>query len=156
MLVIAVASVLVAWALENSWIGRGLRAIRASETAAECAGVPTLRLKLVACALSGGLLAAAGAPYPFYASFIEPSTAFSLTVGLNAIAMPLIGGTRSWPGPVIGAVLLGTVQQVATVTISSELNILLVGLVLIAFVAVAPDGLLGLLRRASLKPVRHG
>ena len=156
MLVIAVASVIVAWALENSWIGRGLRAIRASESAAECAGVPTLRLKVVACALSGGLLAAAGAPYPFYASFIEPSTAFSVMLSLNAIAMPLVGGTRAWPGPVIGAVLLSTVQQVATVTVSSELNVLLVGLVLIAFVAVAPNGLLGLLRRTSLKLVRHG
>ena len=152
MLVIAVGSVLLAWLVENSWIGRGLRAIRASESAAECAGVPTLRLKLLACAMSGGLLAAAGAPYPFYASFIEPSTAFSLNVGLNAIAMPLIGGTRSWAGPVLGAVLLGTVQQVATVTISSELNVLLVGLVLITFVAVAPNGLLGLVqpRRAGV------
>jgi branched-chain amino acid transport system permease protein len=152
MLAIAVGSVLLASLVENSWIGRGLRAIRASESAAECAGVPTLRLKLLACAMSGGLLAAAGAPYPFYASFIEPSTAFSLNVGLNAIAMPLIGGTRSWAGPVLGAVLLGTVQQVATVTISSELNVLLVGLVLITFVAVAPNGLLGLVqpRRAGV------
>jgi branched-chain amino acid transport system permease protein len=155
MLMIAVASVLIAWLIETSWIGRGLRAIRASESAAECAGVPTLRLKLLGCAVSGGLLAAAGAPYPFYASFIEPSTAFSLTVGLNAIAMPLIGGTGSWAGPVIGAILLGTVQQVATVTISSELNVLLVGLILIAVVAVAPNGLLGLWRPRRA-PMHHG
>jgi branched-chain amino acid transport system permease protein len=153
MLTIAVASIAIARWIERSWIGRGLRAIRASETAAECSGVPTLRLKLLACAVSGGLLAAAGAPYPFYASFVEPSTAFSLAVGLNAIAMPLIGGTRSWIGPVLGAVLLGSIQQVTTVTISSELNILLVGLVLIAFVAIAPGGLLGLLPRLQPRPV---
>ncbi|HEX2553041.1 MAG TPA: branched-chain amino acid ABC transporter permease [Microvirga sp.] len=144
MLLIAIASVAIAVWIEHSWIGRGLRAIRASENAAECSGVPTLRLKLVACAVSGGLLAAAGAPYGFYASFLEPGTAFSLAVGLNAIAMPLIGGTRSWLGPVLGAILLGSVQQITTVTISSELNILVVGLVLIAFVAAAPGGLLGL------------
>ena len=144
MLTIAVTSIAIARWIEHSWIGRGLRAIRASESAAECSGVPTLRLKLLACAASGGLLAAAGAPYPYYASFVEPSTAFSLTVGLNAIAMPLIGGTRSWIGPVLGAVLLGSLLQVATVTISSELNILLVGLALIAFVAIAPGGLLSL------------
>ena len=154
MLVLATISVAIAWAIENSWAGRGLRALRASEAAAECAGVPTLRLKLLACALSGGLLAAAGAPYPTYASFVEPTTAFSLALGLNAIAMPLIGGTRWWPGPVIGAVLLGTVQQVATVTISSEINILVIGLVLIGFVAVAPEGLIGLLPRRS--PFRRG
>jgi branched-chain amino acid transport system permease protein len=156
MLAVAAASVLAAWLIENSWIGRGLRAIRASESAAECAGVPTLKLKILACAVSGGLLAAAGAPYPYYASYIEPGTAFSLTVGLNAIAMPLIGGTRSWAGPVMGAVLLGTLQQVATVTISSELNVLLVGLALIAFVAAAPNGLLSLPRRPRSKDaIRH-
>ncbi len=147
MLLLALASVAVAWSIENSWIGRGLRALRASEPAAECAGVPTLRLKLLACAISGGLLAAAGAPYPTYASFVEPSAAFSLALGLNAIAMPLIGGTRWWLGPVVGAVLLGTLQQVATVTIASEINILVVGLALIGFVAAAPEGLIGLLPR---------
>jgi branched-chain amino acid transport system permease protein len=61
--------------------------------------------------------------------------------------MPLIGGTRSWLGPVIGALLLATTQQIATLTISSELNILFVGVVLIAFAALAPNGLIGLVRR---------
>jgi len=117
MLVIAVASVALARFVEISWIGRGLRAVRASEDAAECSGVPTLRLKLLACALSGAVLAAAGAPYPFYTSFVEPVTAFSLIIGLNAIAMPLIGGTKSWAGPVLGALLLASVQQIATVNL---------------------------------------
>ncbi len=58
--------------------------------------------------------------------------------------MPLIGGTKTWLGPVLGAVLLASVQQITTVTISSEFNILAVGVVLIAFVALAPEGLLGL------------
>ena len=61
--------------------------------------------------------------------------------------MPMIGGTTSWVGPVIGAVLLGTAQQLATVTISSELNLLIVGVVLVAFVVLAPEGILGLVRR---------
>ncbi len=147
LLLIAVLAVALARWIELSWVGRGLRALRASEVAAECAGVATLRLKLVACAVSGGLLAVAGAPYIYYASSVDPATAFSLTLGLNTIAMPLIGGTRSWPGPVIGALLLATVQQTATVTISSELNVLLVGVVLIVFVAAAPEGIIGLIDR---------
>ena len=44
----------------------------------------------------------------------------------------------------IGAVLLGTLQQVATVTISSAINLLIVGLLLIGFVIVAPGGIVGL------------
>src|SRR5215831_82676 len=44
MLTLAVASVTVGWWIERSWIGRGLAAIRDNEEAAECMGVPTLRL----------------------------------------------------------------------------------------------------------------
>lgn len=141
---LAVASVVAARWIETSWIGRGLRAIRASEPAAECAGVPTLKLKLLACAISGAIMSMAGAPYPAYSSYVDPGSAFNLTIGLNALAMPLIGGSRTWLGPVIGAALLASVQQAATVTISSEFNILVVGLLLIAFVALAPEGLIGL------------
>lgn len=144
MLLLAIGSIVMARWIEVSWIGRGLRAIRASEPAAECSGVPTLKLKLLACAISGGIMSMAGAPYPTYASYVDPVSAFSLTIGLNALAMPLIGGTQSWLGPVIGAVLLASIQQITTVTISSEFNILAVGVVLIAFVALAPEGLLGL------------
>ena len=50
-------------------------------------------------------------------------------------------------GPVIGAVLLGTVQQVVTVTLSSELNVLILGLLLVFFVVAAPEGILGLVRK---------
>ena len=57
--------------------------------------------------------------------------------------MPLIGGTSSWLGPLIGAVLLGTLQQVATVTISSALSLLIVGLMLVGFVVAAPNGIIG-------------
>ena len=151
LLAIAVLSVALARWIVRSWIGRGLRALRASEEAAECAGVATLRLKLAACAVSGALLAVAGAPYIYYSSYVDPGSAFSLTLGLNTIAMPLIGGTRSWPGPVIGALLLASVQQAATVTISSELNVLMVGLALVVFVIAAPEGLIGLVERLRRK-----
>jgi len=149
MLVLAVVAVAVARWIETSWVGRSFRAIRASEPAAEACGVPTLRMKLLACVISGAIIAAAGAPYPSYASHVEPVSAFGLLIALNALAMPLIGGTRSWLGPVLGAVLLGGIQQITTVTISSEYNILAVGLLLIAFVVAAPEGLLGL--AASLR-----
>jgi branched-chain amino acid transport system permease protein len=110
-------------------------------------GVPTLRLKLFATTVSGFFLGVAGAPFPYYVTFVEPNSAFALDYAVNALAMPMIGGTTTWIGPVIGAVLLGTTQRLATVTISSELNLLIVGVVLVAFVVVAPEGLVGLARR---------
>jgi len=147
MLTLAVGSVVLARAIERSKIGRGLAAIRDDEQAAESAGVPTLRLKLFAATLSGALMGVAGAPFPYYVSHLEPGSAFSLAIAVNAIAMPMIGGATSWIGPVIGALLLGGAQQIATVTISSILNLLIVGLLLIGFVIFAPQGLVGLFRR---------
>ena len=147
MVGLAVVAVLTARFVERSWVGRGLAALRDSEEAAECMGVPTLRLKLFATTISGFLLGVAGAPFPYYVTFVEPNSAFALDYAVNALAMPMIGGTTSWVGPVIGAVLLGSAQQYATVSISSEWNLFIVGVVLVAFVVLAPEGILGLVRR---------
>jgi len=151
MTALAILAVAIARYIERSWLGRGLQAIRDNEEAAESVGVPTLKLKLLAAGTSGGLMGIAGAPFPLYMSFIEPTSAFSLNYAVSALAMPIIGGTASWIGPVIGAVLLGGAQQIITVTVSSELNVLLVGVLLVAFVVVAPHGILGLLRRFAGK-----
>src|SRR5213594_702153 len=63
MVALAVVAVIVARFIERSWIGRGLSALRDNEEAAECMGVPTLRLKLFATTVSGFLLGVAGAPF---------------------------------------------------------------------------------------------
>ena len=147
MLCLAVGVIAIARWIEHSWIGRGLAAIRDNEEAAECMGVPTLKLKIFATTLSGGLMGMAGVPFPWHVTLIEPGSAFNLDYAVNSLAMPMIGGTTTWLGPLIGAVLLGTAQQVATVTISSELNLLIVGVVLVAFVILAPEGIVGLVRR---------
>jgi branched-chain amino acid transport system permease protein len=144
MLVLAWLSVALARTVERSRLGLGLNAIRDDEAAAEAAGVPTLRLKLVATSLSGALMGMAGAPLPYYVTYLDPASSFNLSYAVNSVAMPLIGGMTSWIGPIIGAALLGTMQQVATVTISSALNLLIVGLLLIGFVIIAPNGIVGL------------
>ena len=146
MLVLAVAAVSTARAIERSRLGYGFATIRDDELAAEASGVPTLRLKLVATTLSGAFMGMAGAPLPYYVTYLDPASGFSLAYAVNSIAMPLVGGTTTWIGPVVGAILLGTIQQVATVTISSAVNLLIVGLVLIAFVIIAPNGLVGLVQ----------
>ena len=147
MLCLAIGAVAIARWIEHSWIGQGLAAIRDNEEAAECMGVPTLKLKIFATTLSGCLMGMAGVPFPWHVTLIEPGSAFNLDYAVNSLAMPMIGGTTTWVGPLIGAVLLGTAQQIATVTISSELNLLIVGVVLVAFVILAPEGLVGLVQR---------
>ncbi|HEV7601415.1 MAG TPA: branched-chain amino acid ABC transporter permease, partial [Bradyrhizobium sp.] len=72
---LVVLAVAISRYIQNSWIGRGLQAIRDDELAAECTGVPTLRLKLTACVISGALMCAAGAPAAMYLQYADPSSA---------------------------------------------------------------------------------
>ncbi len=148
---LVVLAISIARCMQSSWIGRGLQALKDDELAAECTGVPTLRLKVLACVISGALMCAAGAPAAMYLQYADPSSAFNLNYSVSVLAMSLIGGTAHWAGPVIGAILLGTTQQLLTVTISSEVNLLVLGIMLVVFVVAAPEGLIGLIRKASRK-----
>ncbi|HWZ08165.1 MAG TPA: branched-chain amino acid ABC transporter permease [Bradyrhizobium sp.] len=149
---LVVLAVAIARYIQGSWIGRGLQALKDDELAAECTGVPTLRLKLLACVVSGALMCAAGAPAAMYLQYADPGSAFNLNYSVSVLAMALIGGTAHWAGPVIGAVLLGVTQQLLAVTISSEVNVLVLGIMLVLFVVGAPEGLIGLIAR--LRPKR--
>jgi branched-chain amino acid transport system permease protein len=141
MLALTWISVAIARTIERSTLGLGFNAIRDDELAAEAGGVPTLRLKLI-----GALMGMSGAPLPYYVTYLDPASSFNLSYAVNSVAMPMIGGMTSWIGPIVGAVLLGTIQQIATVTISSALNLLIVGVLLIVFVLIAPNGIVGLVQ----------
>jgi len=147
MLGMCVIVLATARAIERSALGYGFAAIRDDEAAAEASGVPTLKLKLIATGLSGGFMGMAGAPLPFYVTYLDPASGFSLNYAVNAIAMPLIGGTGSWLGPVIGAVLVGGLQEYLRVTISSAVNVLVAGVLMVAFVILAPQGIVGLFQK---------
>jgi branched-chain amino acid transport system permease protein len=146
MIVLSTVALVASRTIERSRLGFGFATIRDDELAAEACGVPTLRLKLIATTISGALMGMAGAPFPYYIGYLEPSSAFGLAYAVNSIAMPMIGGTTMWIGPLIGALLLGIIQQVATVTISSAVNLLIVGFLLIGFVIMAPNGIVGMVR----------
>lgn len=147
MLVMTLAAIAVSRLLSSSRLGRGLAAIRDDEVAAECSGVPTLKLKLISTTVMGVMMGIAGAPFPYFITFVDPLSAFSLFIAVNAIAMPMIGGTSHWLGPVIGAILIGSMQEVVKVTISSEVNVLVVGIMLVVFITLAPQGIVGVVRK---------
>jgi branched-chain amino acid transport system permease protein len=148
---LVVVAIAVTRFIQYSRIGRGLQALRDDELAAECTGVPTLRLKLLACVISGALMSAAGAPAAMYLQFANPDSAFNLDYSVSALAMSLIGGTSHWIGPVLGAILLASTQQLLAVTISSEVNVLVLGVMLVLFVVGAPKGIIGLVSRMAGK-----
>jgi branched-chain amino acid transport system permease protein len=98
MLGLCVMALATARAIERSALGLWLRRHPRRRGGGRGSGVPTLRLKLIATALSGGFMGMAGAPLPYYVTYLDPSSGFSLNYAVNAIAMPLIGGTSSWLG----------------------------------------------------------
>ena len=131
----------------GSWIGRGLRAIRDSEEAAECsrrADAEAEALRLHHLRRADGRRRAQRCPCTCALSSrldLQPEL-----FGLGARhaddrrhrALDRSGDRRADARPI---------QQVVTVTISSEINVLVVGVLLVAFVVGAPDGVLGLFKR---------
>lgn len=146
MLLLAVASVAFVRWMSLSAMGQGMAALRDDELAAECVGVPTLRLKMIATIISGAMMGMVGALMPLYVTYVDPPGAFNLGYAVNAIAASLIGGTTHWAGPVVGALLLGSIDQYfrAKTIVTPELGLLIVGVVMVAFVTLAPKGLIGL------------
>src|ERR1700752_2978463 len=149
--VLVVVAVATTRYIQRSRMGHGLQALRDDELAAECTGVPTLRLKLLACVVSGALMSAGGAPAAMYLQYANPESAFNLNYSVSVLAMSLIGGTAHWIGAVLRAILLRVTQQLLAVTISSEVNVLVLGIMLVLFVIGAPKGILGLLDRFPLR-----
>ena len=99
----------------------------------------------------GALISAGGAPAAMYLQFANPDSAFNLNYSISVLAMSLIGGTAHWIGPVIGAIVLASTQQFLAVTISSEINVLVLGFMLVLFVVAAPKGIIGLVGRLKRK-----
>lgn len=134
------------WAIERSAFGRKLKAIRDDELAAEAVGINTQTEKLKAFVLSALLPGFCGGVYAWYLSYISPDEAFSLRINVSMIVMVLLGGAGTVWGPVLGAVLVFGVSELLWAHFPS-LHQLAFGVVLIALVLFAPDGLLGWFRR---------
>src|SRR5260370_25839578 len=101
MMALSVISVAIARWIERSRLGLGFAAIGDDELAAEAGGVPTLRLKLIATTLSGALMGMAGAPLPYYVTYLDPASSFNLAYAVNSIAIHLIGVMTIWFGPIL-------------------------------------------------------
>jgi branched-chain amino acid transport system permease protein len=135
----------IAWWLENSRLGARLVALRENEDAARALGADVFRVKLTAIFLSGALMGWGGAFYVQYFLYIDPNIAYGAGVSIEALLAPIVGGLGTILGPLVGAVLLQIVNQVAQTAIGDApgLNLVLYGAILVAMVLFLPDGLLG-------------
>ncbi|WBY03289.1 branched-chain amino acid ABC transporter ATP-binding protein/permease [Ramlibacter tataouinensis] len=154
MLAAAVATLLIAWAIRHSRFGAGLFAIHDDEEAAEVMGVPTYRWKLVALAVSCALAGWAGGIHALFVSYITTAETFNLTVPLTVVLMSILGGTRHWAGPAIGAIAITCLLFAFTGGEYAVLGKGVIGLILVIGILFMPEGVMGRLRRS--RPAREG
>ncbi|MBB3017428.1 branched-chain amino acid transport system permease protein [Microvirga lupini] len=140
--------VLTRW-IERSRFGAQLVAVRENEAAAKALGVDTLRVKLGAITASGAVTAAAGGLYAQYFLYVDANIAYGTWISVEAILAPIVGGLGTVFGPLVGAVALHGLGEITKLAAGSVpgIDLMVFGGLLVAAVAFAPQGILGLLRR---------
>ncbi len=144
----ATLTLLVAWAIFVSRFGAGLFAIHDDEDAAEVMGVPTYRYKLMALAISCALGGVAGGIHALFLSYVTVGEVFTITVPLTVVLMSVLGGTRHWAGPAIGAIAITGLLYSFTAADHAVAGKAATGAILIAAILFMPDGILPRLQRA--------
>lgn len=139
----AVLTVLAALLVYHSRFGTGLFAIHDDEDVAEVMGVPTYRYKLGAFALSCGLAGVVGGIHALFISYVTTGDTFTIAMPLTVVLMAVLGGTRHWAGPIVGATAITLLLYSFTGGDSAIIGKGLTGLVLIVVILFMPEGLLG-------------
>jgi branched-chain amino acid transport system permease protein len=153
---------LITWLIERSWMGYYLVAIGEDEDAAEAIGVNAPRIKRDIYLISSFLTALAGTFYTQYIYFIDPATAFSFSISIEAALVSIVGGIGTLWGPVIGTVLLETTSTLLQSWLGSSIGgvqLTVYSLILMAVILWRPTGLMGMMREAyqryvTRKPAR--
>ena len=143
----ATLTLLVAWGITVTKFGAGLFAIHDDEDAAEVMGVPTYRYKLLALAISCALAGAAGGMHALFLNYVTVGEVFTITVPLSVVLMSILGGSRHWAGPAIGAVAITLLLYSFTAANYAVAGKAAVGLILIAAILFMPEGILPRLMR---------
>ena len=153
MLVCAIGAVYLSYRVRHSKFGLGLRAIAEDEVKAEVAGIDTRAYKIAAFALSGFFIGMAGALWGYSLFYLRPEAFLTLAVAADIVLMAIIGGRATVAGPVIGAVLIVAFNEISVSQLgSSEMNLALTGVLLIAALLFFPLGVVGTLREKRRLP----
>ena len=142
VLVLAALSVAVTWFVRRSRFGRGLRAIRENEEAAETLGIDVARFKVLAFALSAIVPGMVGAAMVLRTTYFEPLDLFNPITSFTIVSIAIIGGGDDVPGPIYGAFFLVLLQELLWAN-WPEVYMILLGGLLVAFVLGVPDGIHG-------------
>ncbi len=136
--------------LERSRLGYTLVAIRENEDAAEASGVNTLAAKLWAMGISSFLTALGGTFYAQYFSFIDPTLTFGVSVSVEILLRPIVGGPGTLVGPLLGSLVLTPLSELTRWLIRGRpgVDVMVYGAILVLVVTFLPRGLVGVWPRA--------
>ena len=146
----AIGTMLIAYKVQASKLGIGLFAIHDDEDVAEVMGVPTFRYKLLAFALSCSLAGLAGGIHALFVSYVTAGETFNITVPLTVVLMSVLGGTRHWAGPAVGATFITGLLFVSAGS-NPVAGKAAVGVILIVVILFLPNGILGYFIRRRAK-----
>ena len=154
-LVGAVATMLISYRIHVSRLGLGLFAIHDDEDVAEVMGVPTFRYKLLAFGISCALAGLAGGIHALFVSYVTAGETFTIVVPLTVVLMSVLGGTRHWAGPAVGAVAITCLMYFFTAGNNPIAGKAAVGVILVLVILFMPNGILGyfLKRKAGRRSV---
>ncbi len=147
-LVLAIFTLVLARWIARARLGLGLFAIHDDEDVAEVMGVPTYRYKLAALGVSCALAGVAGGIQALFVSYVTANSTFNITVPLTVVLMSVLGGTRHWAGPALGATAITLLLYASTAADQAVTGKAVTGAILVAAVLFMPDGILGLRRRS--------
>ncbi len=154
-LLAAVATLLISWRIQASRLGIGLFAIHDDEDVAEVMGVPTFRYKLLAFGISCALAGLAGGIHALFVSYVTAGETFTITVPLTVVLMSVLGGTRHWAGPAVGAIAITCLLYFFTAGNNPIAGKAAVGVILVLVILFMPNGILGVfLKRTANRPTQ--
>ena len=150
-----VVGTVITIAITRSKLGYYFQAIRENEQAAAALGVDVVWYKMLAVAISGALTAAGGSFFAQYFMFIDPTIAFGVSVSVQILLRPIVGGTGTIWGPLVGALLLTPLAEFTRALVRNPpaflnviegragVDVMLFGAILIVVVLFLPEGLVG-------------
>jgi len=153
LIVLAAVTLTVVW-LTRSRFGFGLIAIRENEEAAAVMGINTTLYKVLAFTLSGAFTALAGGVHAYWITFLDPESAFDISLNVKMIIMTVFGGSGTVFGPLFGAFLLSGISEMLATKMTSVAS-LFFGLVIVVAVVLIPRGLVDLTRRIRAQGWRY-
>jgi branched-chain amino acid transport system permease protein len=136
----------ITYRIERSWMGFYLVAVGEDEDAAEAVGVDTTKIKRHIYLISAFLTALGGTFYIQYIYFIDPNTAFSFNISVEAALVSIVGGIGTLWGPVVGTILLEATSALLQSWFGSGhggVQLTVYSLILVSVILWRPNGLIG-------------